>query len=225
MSGSNTTTLWLVRHAESATPHIFHGADSDVALSDHGHRQAAAAAEWFATHRPTRLISSAMLRARQTAAPIAARCGLDLRIEPLLHERRIGALSGTSFATPDGPWPETLRQWTSGRTSYATPGAESFDDLQSRLVPVFERITSELAGERIVLITHGIVCKVLLLSLLEGWGPARWHELGHANNLSVSELRRESGQNWQSVELLKVPAAVQRVDLARTDETSPRSHA
>ena len=40
--------VWLVRHAETAAPTLFHGAESDIELGAHGHRQAAAAVEWFA---------------------------------------------------------------------------------------------------------------------------------------------------------------------------------
>ena len=47
------TTIWLVRHAETAAPTMFHGAESDVALGEHGKRQTTAAAGWFAELRPT----------------------------------------------------------------------------------------------------------------------------------------------------------------------------
>ncbi len=52
------TRVWLARHAETSTPTVFHGAESDVGLSEFGERQALASAEWFQTLRPTRLVSS-----------------------------------------------------------------------------------------------------------------------------------------------------------------------
>ena len=51
-----------------------------------------------------------------TAAPIAAACGLPLHVEPALHERRIGALSGTPFTRTEGLWPATLRRWVAEGT-------------------------------------------------------------------------------------------------------------
>ena len=39
------TRVLLLRHAETATPHLFHGAESDVGLSERGRRQADAVAE------------------------------------------------------------------------------------------------------------------------------------------------------------------------------------
>src|SRR5437773_1731530 len=104
-----STRVLLLRHAESANPLVFHGAESDVGLSERGQRQADAVAPVLAALSPTRLVSSAMRRARDTAAPIARACRLDPRIEPNLHERRVGIMSGTP--TNSGVWPATLNRW------------------------------------------------------------------------------------------------------------------
>lgn len=202
------TRVWLLRHAETATPNVFHGVESDVVLSEHGHRQAAAAAEWFRQFTPDVVISSAMRRAVATAEPIAAACAVPHLIEPGLHERRVGDLAGTSFSLSDGPWVETLARWTVGDTAYTTPGAESYDDLVTRLCPIWDRLVTRHDGKRIVLVTHGIVCKILLLTLLDGWGPARWHELGKVHNLSVSEVCQVSPSSWRAERLLMIPPPV-----------------
>src|SRR5436309_841155 len=86
------TRVYLLRHAETANPAVFHGAESDVGLSERGHRQAEAIARYFAALGPDVVVSSAMRRARDTAQPIAAACGLPLIVEPELHERRVGVL-------------------------------------------------------------------------------------------------------------------------------------
>src|SRR4051812_44175786 len=111
-----STRVYLLRHAESADPTIFHGAESDVALSERGLRQAEAVARVLAEYRPDVVISSAMRRARDTAAPIAQACGAPHLLEPELHERRVGALSGTPTHDHGGVWPATLRRWLAGAT-------------------------------------------------------------------------------------------------------------
>src|SRR3954469_10736887 len=168
------TVIWLARHAETAVPAVFHGAESDVGLSDLGRRQAAAAADWVRHFTPSAVVSSASARARAPAAPIAAACGVPHTIEPALHERRIGPMSGTAFSAEGGPWPETIKRWVAGDLDYATPGAESFLDIRDRVVPAFGRVVEQHRGGRVVVIAHGVVCKVLLLSLLRGYGPADW---------------------------------------------------
>ena len=202
------TRVWLARHAETTTPTVFHGAESDIGLSELGERQAVAAAEWFQTLQPTRLISSNMLRARRTAAPIAQRTELPHIVESRFHERRIGDMSGQPFSTTDGFWPITVREWSSGNTAYTTPDAESFDELRERLVTAWNDTVTAHAGERIVIIAHGIVCKVLLLCLLKEFGPKRWVELGHVPNLAVSELAGHSETGWRSTQILQVPPPV-----------------
>jgi broad specificity phosphatase PhoE len=201
-----STTIWLTRHAESAVPTVFHGAESDVGLSELGRRQADAAAGWFAGLGPTAVVSSGMIRARDTAAPIAVACGVAHHIEPELHERRVGVLSGTDFASNNGLWPQTIARWTAGETGFTTPGAESFDQLRDRLIPAVQRVADTFAGGRVVVVAHGVVCKVLLLTLLPGYGPANWVQVGHAPNLAVSELVYD--RSWAAVRLLDVPPPV-----------------
>jgi probable phosphoglycerate mutase len=90
------TRLLLIRHAETSAPNVFHGAESDIGLSDWGQRQAGLLADHLKTQRASALDCSAMERAIATPRPFAAACGLDLAILPLLHERKIGPLSGLS---------------------------------------------------------------------------------------------------------------------------------
>src|SRR5580692_8970337 len=112
------TRVLLLRHAESANPLVFHGAESDVGLSERGRRQADAVAGVLADAKPDRIVSSGMRRALETAAPIARACGLPMNVEPGFHERRVGALSGTPNQNSQGVWPETLKRWLAGDTSY-----------------------------------------------------------------------------------------------------------
>jgi len=205
------TTIWLARHAETSAPTMFHGAESDIDLGEHGKRQAAAVTTWFAERTPTAVVSSAMIRARDTAAPIAAACGLPHLIEPQLHERKVGPLSGRPRAEADSIWDETIARWLTGETSYAFPGMESFDALRDRVLPAFERVATAHPGGRVVLVCHGVVCKVLLLTLLHGKSSADWLSLGRIPNLAVSELVPD-GDKWRANELLLVPPPVQTVN-------------
>jgi probable phosphoglycerate mutase len=71
------TRVLLLRHAETAAPDRFHGAESDLPLGDRGREQAAAVAPGLALLRPVALYCSPMLRARQTAQPIGVARGLN----------------------------------------------------------------------------------------------------------------------------------------------------
>jgi 2,3-bisphosphoglycerate-dependent phosphoglycerate mutase len=201
------TRVWLLRHAETANPNVFHGAESDVELSERGQRQARAMGAVLAVQRPAGLVASGMRRARQTAAPIAEACALSVQIEPDLHERRVGAMSGRPFHQTDGWWPETLRRWVNGETGYTPEGAESFDAIAARVVPVWRRLTAAFAGRSLIVVAHGVVCKVLILSLARGWSPRDWYRLGPIHNLGISELIG-GNDRWQLVRVNEIPLAV-----------------
>jgi broad specificity phosphatase PhoE len=194
------TRIFLLRHAETAVPNVFHGAESDIGLSAKGVEQAERVAEFLAPLSPDVIICSGMRRAIATATPLAQRCGLPLQIEAELHERKVSTMSGKSFDGEGGIWPDTVRRWMNGDTSFAHPGAESFDDLQARLLPAWHRAMEPHAGKTLVVIAHGVVIKVLLLSLLPGWSNADWQRLGSIDNVGVTELLFEA-PHWQALRI------------------------
>ena len=207
MALGSVERIWLVRHAESTHPHVFNGAETDVELSDTGYRQAEALATWLRKRQPTAVVSSGMKRAIDTAAPVARACQMPHTLEPDLHERRIGILAGTEFTFDAGPWPETVRQWTAGNTSYTTAGAESFDEIAERCLAAWQRVVAAHPGGRVAVVAHGVVCKVLLLRLLNGYGPMDWTRIGRVANVAVSELAPD-GDGWRAERLLEVPETV-----------------
>jgi probable phosphoglycerate mutase len=218
------TIIWLARHAETAVPNVLHGAESDVGLGEHGRRQAEAAAGWFRDLRPTAVVSSAMRRAIDTAAPIAALCGVSHGVEPDLHERFVGPFSQKGGPEIDAVWAETVRRWEAGEVGYAYPGMESFAAIRDRVLSAFGRVAERHAGGRVVVMAHGVVCKVLLLSVLRDRGPAHWTRLGRALNLSVSELVPD-GPLWRAERLLEVPPPVLAVNAARLEEGGRKTEA
>src|SRR6185503_3231539 len=98
--------LWLVRHGQSAgnlardaadqagLPIIdIAGRDMDVPLSVLGEHQSAALAKWFAAMpqdlRPTALLASPCLRAKQTASAVCEAGGVHPGFQKLLVDERL----------------------------------------------------------------------------------------------------------------------------------------
>jgi broad specificity phosphatase PhoE len=210
--------VWLLRHAETTAPHVFNGFESDVPLSRLGEAQADAVAEWFLPHRPTTVVSSQMTRAIQTAAPIARRCGAKTKAVFELHERKVGSMAGANFSLTEGPWAETLRAWTSGDPHFTVPGAESYAELQARVLPAWDKLLAEHPGERLVVVCHGIVVKVILLHLLEQGDPRAWGRIGSIRNVAISGVR-----NGTVEPLLFLPRSVVDLSANLPSSPSPRS--
>jgi 2,3-bisphosphoglycerate-dependent phosphoglycerate mutase len=204
-----TTRVYLIRHAETARPGVFHGYESDTDLGPRGYRQAAALAPVVAALKPDVLVSSGMLRARKTAEAIAQACKLPIQIEPQLHERRVGAMQGTPIQGQFGVWPDTLARWVAGETWYAPEGMESFDQIRDRVLPVWDRVTRENEGKANVVVAHGIVIRVILVSVLEGYNPSDWPRLGRLPNASITDVVG-SGRTWRAGRIGHVPDEVAR---------------
>ena len=77
-----STCVLLARHAETAAPDRFHGAESDIGLSQAGTRQAELLGESLKKSGAAAVYSSAMRRAVDTALPIALACRLSRRRSP-----------------------------------------------------------------------------------------------------------------------------------------------
>jgi 2,3-bisphosphoglycerate-dependent phosphoglycerate mutase len=78
--------LILVRHALPVRRSSGDGTPADPPLSEPGRAQAEAVAAWLADERIDRLYASPLRRARETAAPLAARLGLEVELEPRVAE-------------------------------------------------------------------------------------------------------------------------------------------
>lgn len=102
MSASNafervhSMRLLIIRHGESQADLLdVHEGRADFPLTDRGHRQAAAMADWVcARYSIDALYTSTLLRARETAAHLADEIGIDAIQEPLLMEFDNGLLAG-----------------------------------------------------------------------------------------------------------------------------------
>lgn len=189
----------LLRHAETAAPDRFHGAESDIGLGPRGFLQAEATARVLTREQPYEVVSSAMLRARQTAQIIAASCAVALKLEPQLHERKMGPLSGLSREDGLGSYDEAKKRWMAGELNYTHPGGESFAAIRQRVLPVFDRLAEEANGRTIVVVAHGVVIRVLLTSVLPGYGPEAFDRF-RIDNTAINDLKYENGR-WQAVAL------------------------
>ena len=196
-----STCILLLRHAETAAPDLFHGAESDIGLGPRGRSQAEAAASLLLTSfAPIAAVySSAMLRACETASPIASGFGLGPIPIPALHERRMGSLSGRPQAEGWVDYVAAMSYWKSGDLDATHAGGESFAQIRERAVPALLVIARRHPGETVVVVAHGVVIRVLLTSLLDGANPADFDRFG-IDFVAVNDLRWD-GQTWRAAML------------------------
>ena len=96
--------------------------------------------------------SSPLERARETAAPIAAAVGCDVRVDDGLLELDVGSWTGLELkAAIKRPEWATIQRYPSG---FAFPDGESFLAMQARVVATLDRLRAAHPGETIVAVSH-----------------------------------------------------------------------
>ncbi len=121
-------TILLVRHGETDGNAGRILQRPDVPLNARGMRQAELLARRLCTHGFVHILCSDLLRARMTAAPIAARSGIAIEESPVLQERNFGDLRGLPYAAlaedPFGP-------------DVAPPNGEDWPTFHARVADAF----------------------------------------------------------------------------------------
>ena len=152
------TVLALVRHGQSrGNVDGVIGGHSATPLTDLGHRQARATADFLHDDfGPTHLVSSDLLRARQTALPIAQECGLELTFDERLRERSLGVLDGMAFNEVQERYPDLWKRLRARDPGLAPPKGETVEAVYQRVSAVIEHLVQTYPGGRVVVVSHGI---------------------------------------------------------------------
>ncbi|HEX4726395.1 MAG TPA: bifunctional RNase H/acid phosphatase [Jatrophihabitans sp.] len=167
-SGAPPTRFVLVRHGvtELSVARRFAGR-SDLPLTERGVRQAELAADRLAglADSVAAVLSSPLLRTRQTADRIADRLELPVSIEDGLIETDYGVWDGHSFDEVRQRWPDDLTRWLADPTALPT-GGESFATVGRRVGAARDRIVERHPGQTVLLVSHVSPIKLLVQSAL-----------------------------------------------------------
>jgi len=156
------TTVHLLRHGEVYNPEgILYGRAPGFVLSDRGHAMAARVAERIGDRDITRIVSSPLERAQQTAAPLAKVRG----IEPVIDERVIessNVFEGRPFTVSNGlifrpsVWRHLLNPF---RPSWGEP----YTDVAARMWAAVEDARTAAAGHEALVVSHQLpiwICRL-----------------------------------------------------------------
>ncbi|MHB1132726.1 MAG: histidine phosphatase family protein [Chloroflexota bacterium] len=190
---SLSTRVYIVRHGRTAWNRVerFRGT-IDVPLDDEGLRQAEATAvalrgaDDFAA-----LYSSTRSRALRTAAPLGVALNLEVRPLAGLADLSFGEWEGLTPDEVAARWPELYQRWLLAPQTVRFPGGESLGVLRARAYAALEEVVAAHAGRAVVLVTHKVVCKVLLCAAL-GLDDAHYWQI-EMDNASLSVLEHVDG--------------------------------
>ncbi|MEX3772148.1 alpha-ribazole phosphatase family protein [Pseudomonas sp. MYb118] len=154
-----TLRLDLLRHGETELGGGLRGSLDD-ALTDAGWAQMRAAVieqgPW------DRLVSSPLQRCARFAEELGARLGLPVQLDSDLQELHFGAWEGQSAAALMQTDAEGLGLFWADPYSFTPPQGEAVADFSARVLAAVARLHAGHAGERVLLISHGGVMRLLL---------------------------------------------------------------
>jgi len=161
------TSIYLVRHGQTAwnKEEIFRGR-TDVPLDETGLKQAELAGQYFKGMEIHAIYSSPLSRAWQTAQKIAQI--QNLKVDPLegILDMSFGDWEGHAHQEIRKMDNETYRQWVESPHLVKLPGGESLDDVRGRAMAALEKVLRKHSEKTIVLVSHRVVCKVMICAIL-----------------------------------------------------------
>lgn len=150
------TTVYLVRHGQ--TPLNESGALrglADPPLDETGQQQARRLGAVLGARPLSAVIASPLLRARQTAQPVADRAGLEVVTDPCLVDRDYGQWTGMSRESVIAAWGSVDR----------APGVEPRSTVRARALKGLTEIARRSLGSAVVAVSHDAVNREVLAAL------------------------------------------------------------
>jgi len=172
--------LVLVRHGETAanTEGRLLGR-ADPSLTELGREQVERLAVALVPVRAAAIVSSPLLRARETAGAIADLAGASVEVDDRLIELDYGEWDGRTFAElPSG----AARRWRDDPT-FAPPGGESLVAVRARVTPCCEELLARSGVT--VAVSHVSPIKAAVV-----WALGAGDEIGWRMRLGLASITR-----------------------------------
>ncbi|MBT9268752.1 alpha-ribazole phosphatase family protein [Pseudomonas sp. MG-9] len=154
-----TLRLDLLRHGETELGGGLRGSLDD-ALTQNGWAQMRAAV--VAGGPWDRLVSSPLQRCARFAAELGEQLNLPVQLDKDLQELHFGAWEGQNAAALMETDAEALGLFWADPYAFTPPQGEPVSDFAARVLGAVARLHQTYAGERVLLISHGGVMRLLL---------------------------------------------------------------
>ena len=158
------TKLYLIRHGQSGgNAEGRFGGHSPTPLSLLGQTQAEITSQALAKERITAIYSSDLVRAVQTAKPLAKLLSLDIIKTSAFRERNVGVLEGLTFDEAQKEFPSDYEALIYRDIRHVITRGESYVQLLERTTIAIAEILEKNRGGRVAIFAHtGTICFITL---------------------------------------------------------------
>ena len=161
---NKSQTLYLIRHAQTTADNDRIIGATDQPLSIQGKAQADELASTFSKIEATKIYTSGLSRANQTANILQRDNGLQVEQSNLLNEMDFGDWENQSWDFVYHHDQAFFNQWTQNWTTLPPPNGESFNDVIKRCKDWFNQTIN---SQDCVIVAHGGSLRALLSIILE----------------------------------------------------------
>lgn len=165
----STQTLFLARHGQTDANvrMALDAAPPGGPLTEEGRAQARELSESLSGEPVVAVYASTALRAQQTAEPVAAAHGLDVRVLDGVQEVGVGELEGRTDKDAMREFFHVYSAWVAGDVNRAMPGGETAKQVLARYTEAVRDIRAKHPDGAIVLLSHGAVIRLAAPALAD----------------------------------------------------------
>jgi broad specificity phosphatase PhoE len=160
--------IYLIRHGQTDwnIQRKIQGSH-DIPLNETGRRQAKKLAQGMDSRPVSRIFSSTLTRARETAECISSRQGVEIYFMPQLIEVEFGEWEGLTWEEIDTRFPKEHKLWRENPAQVAPPGGETQAQIKKRCAETVHEIIKRTNGkEDAAVVSHGATLANMITYML-----------------------------------------------------------
>lgn len=163
-----TTTLLLIRHGQTEWNVLGkYTGQTDVPLTAQGREQARRLAAQLQIKPPQVIVSSDLIRARETAEILAAAFQLPVRADARLREINQGVWEGMHFDVIKARYAAEFAARQADPLAVAPPGGETVGQVRERVLTAVAAAAHNHPRQRIAVVAHGLVLALIKAQVIQ----------------------------------------------------------
>lgn len=184
------TRLVIVRHGRTERNQLesFDGR-ADIELDEQGIKQAEATAQRLSEWQISAIYSSPLRRTLATAEILAHHFNLEVKPLSGIIDVDYGEWQGLSLKEAAIKYGDLYSTWLNNPNNVKFPGGENLSDVRERTASAIDDLIPQHSKETIILVSHKVVCQILILSFLGLDNSHLWEITQDAGAINVFEVR------------------------------------
>lgn len=188
------TKLYLLRHGESRAnvTHTFASRKLDLPLTEFGFEQVGEITKPMSAIGFTKIYTSPLIRAQQTAEIIGNACGLKPAVIEELREIDVGVLDGKCIEQKNRQmiYDNVISKWNNGQNQVGFDEGENLNDVKNRILDFLNIIES--TSQKVLVVGHGLLFMAFIWLFCDNRGTT--YHSGRINRCHYSVVKNNGGK-------------------------------